>query len=755
MEETVRVNQGMRPAVGGPTPPSGPQGAPYPPQHPQQQLYRDYEHPAYGYEPSHPKSHGGGGGGGGGGSYEGHPHYDQRAPVYGEQPWTPYEQQQQPAPQLPPPPQSTTSYHQPPTAPIGYDPRSPYEDDAPPTRDYSPPRGNRYEDAPYDGRPRHMKPPGPTHYDETPPPPPPPAAYEARSPYEPEAHHHPYPPARSPEPPKHYYGDAPRPAYTPSQTRPYGSDAPPPPPPKPDTLMSPPTCEGPLGSKPLPLPPLAHSPRGGNEEVAEDEADPAMRPQSVLTRVKMFENKRSVSVDRGKEGPDSCAIRPTDLPKPMSTPGPVFKTNSLTNLEQEKTSYRAPEPQRAQSQVRPAEEPVRPNNYDAEEDEEYYRKQLSYFDRRNFDNKNNQPLNNRYHDNITKPTQLGYPYTRAESVEKTSPVEKRYDPVISPAPSQYVPPAPPTSLPKLTPSEVHSLPEPPSSPKSKTDLSGLRAPSRDETAPGSYLPPKPPVNGMEAPPKAPAPSSIIGYSRYVPKPYTSAARPFERKFESPKFNHNLLPNDSGSKGPSPTPNPVPKPPQLSPQPPEHDSGVDTFTRTMEHRPKYTHSNNISISALAKAVPVSPSALEEDEEDDGHTVVATARGIFNCNGGVLSSIETGVSIIIPQGAIPDSVEQEIYFKVCRDNSILPPLDKEKGETLLSPLVMCGPHGLKFQKPVELRLPHCASMTPDGWSFALKSSESSSGEPKNWQNKSLPGDPNYLVGANCVSVLIDHF
>lgn len=74
---------------------------------------------------------------------------------------------------------------------------------------------------------------------------------------------------------------------------------------------------------------------------------------------------------------------------------------------------------------------------------------------------------------------------------------------------------------------------------------------------------------------------------------------------------------------------------------------------------------------------SPSALEDEDDDEGHTVVATARGIFNSNGGVLSSIETGVSIIIPQGAIPEGVEQEIYFKVCRDNSILPPLDKEKG------------------------------------------------------------------------------
>lgn len=43
----------------------------------------------------------------------------------------------------------------------------------------------------------------------------------------------------------------------------------------------------------------------------------------------------------------------------------------------------------------------------------------------------------------------------------------------------------------------------------------------------------------------------------------------------------------------------------------------------------------------------------------------------------------------------------------------------GETILSPLVMCGPHGLKFNVPVELRLPHCASITPDRWNFALKS------------------------------------
>ncbi|KAI8503114.1 Tight junction protein ZO-2 [Branchiostoma belcheri] len=149
---------------------------------------------------------------------------------------------------------------------------------------------------------------------------------------------------------------------------------------------------------------------------------------------------------------------------------------------------------------------------------------------------------------------------------------------------------------------------------------------------------------------------------------------------------------------------------------------------------------------------------ELEPDENHTVIATARGMFDSNGGVLSNAETGVSIIIPKGAIPEGTKQEIYFKVCRDNNILPPLDKDKGETLLSPLVMCGPHGLKFLQPVELRLPHCASMTPDGWSFALKSSDTSTGQPTQWQNMTLPGMNNNSqcqVGASSVSVLVDHF
>ncbi|KAK7176477.1 hypothetical protein R3I93_000648 [Phoxinus phoxinus] len=606
-------------------------------------------------------------------NFDPHLHFENSVPPYDEQ-WAPYDH---------------TS---------GYDPHMPYEDGL----DHVYGHPNTRHDTGYDtGRPRYGKPsPGPIRRDEPPP---------ARPQYNQEPLPHTQATSRSPEPPKQqYYDPSQRPSYAQPPQRGYMNSETSVSPPKPESLS--PTAEP-------ELPPPA---------VAEE--DPAMKPQSVLTRVKIFENKRSVSVDRAKESANS-GIRPVDMvPKPGAASVP--KANSLSNLDQEK-AFRSPEPQ--QPHPKAADDIIRSNNNDPDEDEEYYRKQLSYFDRRSFDSKHSAQLTP-----AIKPaqpqTQPGY-YPRTESVEKINPVA-----LANPA-------VPPPTLPK--PAVTPPL-DPHGSPK-------VKPPSHEDKVQSTYLPQKSfpeksPVNGTGEPPKTNS-TATSSYNRFVPKPYTTSARPFERKFDSPKFNHNLLPNDSQNKKDNvKAPISTTAKPQSSPHSTDHDSGLDTFTRTMDQKPKYQQNN---INAVPKAIPVSPSALEDDDDDDSHTVVATARGIFNCNGGVLSSIETGVSIIIPQGAIPDGVEQEIYFKVCRDNSILPPLDKEKGETLLSPLVMCGPHGLKFLKPVELRLPHCASMTPDGWSFALKSSDSSSGDPKSWQNKSLPGDPNYLVGANCVSVLIDHF
>ncbi|XP_078541056.1 tight junction protein 1 isoform X5 [Lissotriton helveticus] len=514
-----------------------------------------------------------------------------------------------------------------------------------------------------------------------------------------------------------------------------------------------------------PLPPST-KPLHMNAIIAGEDDDPAMKPQSVLTRVKMFENKRSTKMEKIKDLNDAPTLKlPEIAPKPALAPAGAQKPVIQQHYEQEK-NYRAPEPQKPHSVV--ADDIIRSNHYDPDEDEEYYRKQLSFFDRRSFDKPASQLSANLHHE----PSKQTHPQhhqnynnfpskgTISEAEPLDRPVtEKRYEQVshVTPPPSQYNQSSQiivnnNVSLPSQQKQSIlevnsHSVdlqnstvlkPEPPP-PQTKPSL--FRPANREETVQSTYYPQKSfpdkgPSNGTDQPQKTVTPS----YNRFTPKPYTSSAKPFERKFESPKFNHRLLPNETQLKPDLPTK------PQNSPQSvskvnnvfnvnsagKEYDGGKDTFSLQTENKPKYQPNN---VTAVPKAIPVSPSALEDDDEDDGHTVVATARGVFNANGGVLSSIETGVSIIIPQGAIPDGIEQEIYFKVCRDNSILPPLDKEKGETLLSPLVMCGPHGLKFLKPVELRLPHC--------------------DPKHWQNKSLPGDPNYLVGANCVSVLIDHF
>ncbi|XP_032926092.1 tight junction protein ZO-1 isoform X5 [Catharus ustulatus] len=721
-------------------------------QYAEKQPSRDYEQSTYRYDSTNYVDQFSRG-------YDPRLHYDDRVPPY-EEHWTYYEEKQ-------PYNQTRTAYENQP--PRDLDSRQNLEEST--ERSYYPAQP-RFEEPPamsYDSRPRYEHAPKnfslpQVRYEDQHT-----VGYDAHGRYKPEAQPYQSAISRSPEPKQYFdphirgYEQGPPQAYNakagqyePSHST-SGVSLPPPPSSqtKPEVLPS--------NSKPLPAPP----------SLAEEEEDPAMKPQSVRSRVKIFERRRSPSLEKMKDVSDTTVKPPELAPKPALTSVSGPKPPSQSQYEHEKTTYRAPEPQRPQ--MKPPEDIVRSNHYDPEEDEEYYRKQLSYFDRRSFENKPSAQVPASHHSEPNKPihsqNQLNFSNyskgkpTDTDSMDRTV-GEKRYEPIPQvttpppPAPSvQYTQPqsinSPVLSLPahhKPALSEVNSVSDPPP----LQNKSAIFRSSREDTVQSTFYPQKSfpdkgPVNGTEQVQKTVTPS----YNRFSTKPYTSAARPFERKFESPKFNHNLLPNESQHKPELPSkssnsPQPILKA-HSSSQPSDFESGMDTYAVQVD-KPKYQPNN---VNAVPKAIPVSPTALEDEEEEDGHTVVATARGVFNSNGGVLSSIETGVSIIIPQGAIPEGIEQEIYFKVCRDNSILPPLDKEKGETLLSPLVMCGPHGLKFLKPVELRLPHCASMTPDGWSFALKSSDSSSGDPKTWQNKSLPGDPNYLVGANCVSVLIDHF
>ncbi|KAJ8928951.1 hypothetical protein NQ314_018413, partial [Rhamnusium bicolor] len=127
-------------------------------------------------------------------------------------------------------------------------------------------------------------------------------------------------------------------------------------------------------------------------------------------------------------------------------------------------------------------------------------------------------------------------------------------------------------------------------------------------------------------------------------------------------------------------------------------------------------------------------------------------IVDHRGGHLVNQYWGVSLEVPEGAIPKGEEKQIYFvisdpRLC-DNA--PPLDLDNGETMLSPLVMCGPQGTVFLKPVILNIPHYANTLPS-LGISLKATDSEQDIHTDWDNILLPSNH----AANSVAVKVDHF
>ena len=78
---------------------------------------------------------------------------------------------------------------------------------------------------------------------------------------------------------------------------------------------------------------------------------------------------------------------------------------------------------------------------------------------------------------------------------------------------------------------------------------------------------------------------------------------------------------------------------------------------------------------------------------------TACQVTHC-GAEINLPETGISLAIPEGAIPEGSSFEIYLSLSLDDDY-PEL--EEGHTLICPIVRCKPHGIRFLKPATLTLP----------------------------------------------------
>lgn len=139
----------------------------------------------------------------------------------------------------------------------------------------------------------------------------------------------------------------------------------------------------------------------------------------------------------------------------------------------------------------------------------------------------------------------------------------------------------------------------------------------------------------------------------------------------------------------------------------------------------------------------PEETSTSDDTKDPVVLEQISAVVGSEGGVLHCPVSKVELRIPAGAIPEGKKHEIYVKVCEEEGSSA-IDRTKGETLLSPLVMCGPQGLEFLKPLELRLPHDSSNVDSG-SLALKT-----GEGDDWKQVTVQPDESTFL-----SVPIEHF
>ncbi|XP_032885364.1 netrin receptor UNC5A isoform X2 [Amblyraja radiata] len=119
---------------------------------------------------------------------------------------------------------------------------------------------------------------------------------------------------------------------------------------------------------------------------------------------------------------------------------------------------------------------------------------------------------------------------------------------------------------------------------------------------------------------------------------------------------------------------------------------------------------------------------------------TAFGTFNFLGGRLTIPSRGISLLIPPEAIPRGKIYELYLTVHKKEDVRLPL--AGSQTLLSPVVSCGPPGVLLTGPVILSIQHCAEGNLENWSIKLKK-QSPQG---NWEEvlhlgQEIPSNPYY--------------
>uniref|UniRef100_A0A8B9RFF1 Netrin receptor UNC5 n=1 Tax=Astyanax mexicanus TaxID=7994 RepID=A0A8B9RFF1_ASTMX len=114
----------------------------------------------------------------------------------------------------------------------------------------------------------------------------------------------------------------------------------------------------------------------------------------------------------------------------------------------------------------------------------------------------------------------------------------------------------------------------------------------------------------------------------------------------------------------------------------------------------------------------PRGMVQDLGGRGGTLGGRGRGfgLFGHGGGRLVLPNTGVSLLVPHGAIAEDTSCELHMSINQEDTCV--LSEDSQEVLLGPEVSYGPPGLDLSCPVAMTITHCADMSSDDWSMKLR-------------------------------------
>ncbi|KAL3873489.1 hypothetical protein ACJMK2_036599 [Sinanodonta woodiana] len=149
-----------------------------------------------------------------------------------------------------------------------------------------------------------------------------------------------------------------------------------------------------------------------------------------------------------------------------------------------------------------------------------------------------------------------------------------------------------------------------------------------------------------------------------------------------------------------------------------------------------------------------ATLEKGDSSEEEVVLSEEKGLFvhkrmDSRGGSLEL--SGVSLEVPADALVDPTL--ISLGIIWNENYQPNLSKN--EALLSPVVVCKPHGLRLKKSAKLTFPHCAVDISSTWNPRILKRESRSKDSNDWKNISLDDYEERQVVTDKMTLLLKKF